>query len=119
MMWPTNLACWSGRIISKPGIPRTALSRSNPQRRPIVLSTGRFGDAHVYHGWYDGSIWEYTNMTEPFVSELGATCLPNYQTLIKFMPHEWPIQQHAQEWFFRRLQIPEALRAWGEPGTQS
>jgi hypothetical protein len=73
----------------------------------------------VYHGWYDGSLWEYTNMTEQFVSELGATCLPNYQTLIKFMPNGWPIQDHADEWFFRRLQIPEALRAWGDPGNLS
>ncbi|HZR15842.1 MAG TPA: beta galactosidase jelly roll domain-containing protein, partial [Verrucomicrobiae bacterium] len=91
----------------------------DPQRRPVVRSTGRFGDAHVYHGWYDGSIWDYTNMTEPFVSELGATCLPNYETLIQFMPKAWPIQDHAQEWFFRRLQIPEALRAWGDPGGLS
>lgn len=91
----------------------------DPQRRPIVRSTGRFGDAHVYHGWYDGSLWEYTNMTEAFVSELGATCLPNYATLIKFMPDGWPIQEHAREWFFRRLQIPEALRAWGDPGALS
>ena len=87
----------------------------DPQRRPIVRSTGRYGDAHVYHGWYGGSLWEYTRTSEPFVSELGATCLPNYQTLIKFMPDAWPIQDHAQAWFFRRLQIPEALRAWGPP----
>jgi hypothetical protein len=33
------------------------------------------------------------------------------------MPNGWPIQAHADEWFFRRLQIPEALRAWGDPGT--
>ncbi len=91
----------------------------DPQRRPIVRSTGRFGDAHVYHGWYDGSIWEYTNMTELFVSELGATCLPNYETLIQFMPNAWPIRDHAEEWFFRRLQIPEAMHAWGDPGSMS
>jgi beta-mannosidase len=97
--------------------PRPALL--DPQRRPIVRSTGRFGDAHVYHGWYDGSVWDYTNMTEPFVSELGATCLPNYQTLIKFMPNAWPIRDHPEEWFFRRLQIPEAIKAWGEPGDLS
>ncbi len=89
----------------------------DPQRRPIVRSTGRFGDAHVYHGWYDGSVWDYTNMTEPFVSELGATCLPNYETLTKFMPDSWPIREHPQDWFFRRLQISEAMRAWGEPGN--
>ncbi|MGH7969432.1 MAG: hypothetical protein ACREIC_11965, partial [Limisphaerales bacterium] len=91
----------------------------DPQRRPIVRSTGRFGDAHVYHGWYDGSVWDYTNMTEAFVSELGATCLPNYDTLIQFMPNAWPIRDHPQEWFFRRLQIPEAMRAWGDPGDLS
>jgi beta-mannosidase len=91
----------------------------DPQRRAIVRSTGRFGDAHVYHGWYDGSIWEYTNMTEPFVSELGATSLPNYETLMKYMPGAWPISEHAEEWFFRRLQIPEAMHAWGEPGNLS
>lgn len=105
------------RDLSKHLAPRPALL--DPQRRPIVRSTGRYGDAHVYHGWYDGSVWDYTNMTEPFVSELGATCLPNYETLIKFIPDAWPIQAHAQEWFFRRLQIPEAMRAWGEPGPLS
>lgn len=101
------------RDLTKHLAPRAALL--DPQRRAIVRSTGRFGDSHVYHGWYEGSIWEYTNMTEPFVSELGATCLPNYQTLIQFMPDAWPIRAHPQEWFFRRLQIPEAMRAWGEP----
>jgi beta-mannosidase len=105
------------RDLTKHLAPRPALL--DPQRRAIVRSTGRFGDAHVYHGWYDGSVWDYTNMTEPFVSELGATCLPNYQTLIKFMPDAWPIRDHAEEWFFRRLQIPEAMRAWGEPGDLS
>ncbi len=91
----------------------------DPQLRPVVRSTGRYGDAHVYHGWYGGTLWDYTRMTEAFVSELGATCLPNYETLIQFMPGQWPIQDHAAEWFFRRLQIPEAMRAWGEPGSQS
>ena len=105
------------RDLTKHLAPRPALL--DPQRRPVVRSTGRYGDAHVYHGWYDGSLWEYTNMTEPFVSELGATCLPNYQTLIKFMPNGWPIQAHSNEWFFRRLQIPEALRAWGDPGQST
>jgi beta-mannosidase len=105
------------RDLTKHLAPRPALL--DPQRRPIVRSTGRFGDAHVYHGWYDGSVWDYTNMTEPFVSELGATCLPNYDTLIEFMPNAWPIRDHAQEWFFRRLQIPEAMRAWGDPGNLS
>ena len=58
-------------------------------------------------------------MTEPFVSELGATALPNYETLMKFMPNAWPIHEHEEEWFFRRLQIPEAMKAWGEPGNLS
>jgi len=105
------------RDLTKHLAPRPALL--DPQRRPIVRSTGRFGDGHIYHGWYDGSVWDYTNMTEPFVSELGATCLPNYETLIKFMPDDWPIRDHAQDWFFRRLQIPEAMRAWGDPGELS
>ncbi len=89
----------------------------DPQRRPVVRSTGRYGDAHVYHGWYDGSVWDYTRMTEPFVSELGATSLPNYSSLVKFLPDAWPIPDHAAEWEFRKLQIPEALRAWGPPGN--
>ena len=88
----------------------------DPQRRAVVRSTGRYGDAHVYHGWYGGSIWEYAKMTEPFVSELGATSLPNYESLIKFLPNHWPIRDHAAEWTFRKLQIPEAMRAWGDPG---
>ena len=88
----------------------------DPQHRPVVRSTGRLGDAHVYHGWYDGSIWEYKDMDEAFVSELGATALPNYETLIQFLPNAWPIREHPDEWIFRRLQINEALRAWGDPG---
>jgi beta-mannosidase len=88
----------------------------DPQRRPVVRSTGRFGDSHVYHGWYNGTIWQYTRMTGQFVSELGATGLPNYETLEKYMPGTWPIRDHAEEWTWRRLQIPEAMRAWGDPG---
>ena len=87
----------------------------DPQRRPVVRSTGRYGDAHVYHGWYGGTLWEYASMKEEFVSELGATSLPNYDTLSKFMGDQWPIKDHAEEWFFRRLQIPEAMKAWGSP----
>ena len=91
----------------------------DPQQRPVQRSTGRFGDSHVYHGWYDGSIWEYTGMQERFVSELGATCLPNYETLVKFMGDQWPIRDHADEWVWRKLQIPEAMRAWGDPGKMT
>jgi beta-mannosidase len=105
------------RDLTKHLAPRPALL--DPQRRAIVRSTGRFGDAHVYHGWYNGSLWEYAQMTEPFVSELGATSLPNYETLMKFMPDAWPIHEHEDEWFFRRLQIPESMHAWGEPGNLS
>jgi beta-mannosidase len=105
------------RDLTKHLAPRPALL--DPQRRAIVRSTGRFGDAHVYHGWYDGSIWEYTQMNEPFVSELGATCFPNYETVTKYIPDAWPIREHPEEWFFRRLQIPEAMHAWGDPGDLS
>jgi hypothetical protein len=91
----------------------------DPQHRPVHRSTGRFGDSHVYHGWYDGSIWEYTQMQERFVSELGATSLPNYETLVEFMGDQWPIKDHAAEWVWRKLQIPEAMRAWGEPGEMT
>jgi len=80
-----------------------------------VRSTGRYGDGHIYHGWYEGSIWEYTKMSEPFVSELGATALPNYESLIQFLPHAWPIRDHEEEWILHKLQIPEAMRAWGDP----
>jgi len=44
--------------------------------RPAVMEMLTF-----YHGWYGGSIWEYTQMTEDFVSELGATSLPNTKAL--------------------------------------
>ena len=92
---------------------------NDPQRRPVQRSTGRYGDAHVYHGWYEGTIWEYATMTERFVSELGATALPNYETLMKFIPNAWPISEHEDEWVFRKLQITEAMRAWGEPGNKT
>lgn len=87
----------------------------DPQRRPVVRSTGRYGDAHVYEGWYGGTIWEYTRVREKFISELGATALPNYDSLIKFLPNHWPIKDHAADWVFHKLQIFEAMRAWGSP----
>ncbi|MFB3828362.1 MAG: glycoside hydrolase family 2 protein [Bryobacteraceae bacterium] len=102
------------RVLTKHLAARAALL--DPQRRPVVRSTGRSGDAHVYYGWYGGSIWQYTTMDEPFVSELGATALPNYESLVKFLPDHWPIRGHEQDWVFHKLQIPEAMRAWGEPG---
>ena len=105
------------REITKHLAPR--LFAEDPQRRAVIRSTGRFGDSHVYHGWYDGSIWEYAQMNEKFVSELGATSLPNYETLIRFMPDQWPIKDHEDEWTWRRLQIPEAMRAWGDPDGMS
>jgi beta-mannosidase len=105
------------REITKHLAPRPFLL--DPQHRPVHRSTGRFGDSHVYHGWYDGSIWEYTRMSEHFVSELGATSLPNYETLVKFMGDQWPIRDHADEWVWRKLQIPEAMRAWGDPGNMT
>lgn len=87
----------------------------DPQRRPVVRSTGRFGDSHVYYGWYGGSIWQYARLEDEFVSELGATALPNYETLKTFMDGKWPFTKYREEWEWRRLQIPEALRAWGSP----
>ena len=87
----------------------------DPQRRPVVRSTGRYGDAHVYEGWYGGTIWEYTRVREKFISELGATALPNYDSLIRFLPNHWPIREHTDDWVFHKLQITEAMRAWGSP----
>ncbi|QOY86192.1 glycoside hydrolase family 2 protein [Paludibaculum fermentans] len=105
------------REITKHLYPRP--STLDPQRRAVIRSTGRFGDSHVYHGWYNGTLWEYTQMQEQFVSELGATSLPNYETLIQFMPNQWPIKDHEDEWIWRRLQIPQAMKAWGDPGALS
>lgn len=87
----------------------------DPQRRPVVRSTGRFGDSHVYYGWYGGSIWQYAKLEEDFVAELGATALPNYETLRTYMEGKWPFTRYREEWEWRRLQVPEALRAWGDP----
>jgi beta-mannosidase len=85
------------------------------ERRAVVRSTGRYGDGHIYYGWYGGSVWQYTTTEERFISELGATALPNYETLMQFLPRHWPIEDHKEEWVFRKLQIPEAMRAWGRP----
>jgi hypothetical protein len=43
-----------------------------------------------------------------------SPALPNYSSLIKFMPNAWPIKDHAEDWIFHKLQIPEAMRAWGD-----
>ncbi len=87
----------------------------DPQRRPVQRSTGRYGDGHIYEGWYGGTIWAYAQTNEKFISELGATALPNYDSVMKFLPNHWPIKDHEEEWIFRKLQIPEAMRAWGSP----
>jgi beta-mannosidase len=92
---------------------------NDQERRPVVRSTGRYGDGHIYFGWYGGNIWEYTKTEEKFISELGATALPDYDTLIQFLPDHWPIEQHKEEWIFRKLQITEAMRAWGHPEGKS
>ncbi|MDQ3651167.1 MAG: beta galactosidase jelly roll domain-containing protein [Acidobacteriota bacterium] len=91
------------------------LYANDPEHRAVVRSTGRYGDGHIYHGWYSGNIWEYTKTEEKFISELGATALPNYETLMKFLPNHWPIEDHKEEWIFHKLQINEAMRAWGRP----
>lgn len=87
----------------------------DPQRRLVQRSTGRYGDGHIYEGWYGGTIWAYAQTNEKFISELGATALPNYDSVMKFLPNHWPIKDHEEEWIFRKLQIPEAMRAWGSP----
>ena len=91
------------------------LFAGDQERRAVVRSTGRYGDGHIYYGWYGGNIWQYTATEERFISELGATALPNYETLVKFLPNHWPIEDHKEEWIFRKLQISEAMQAWGSP----
>ena len=91
------------------------LYAGDQERRAVVRSTGRYGDGHIYYGWYGGNIWQYTTTEERFISELGATALPDYETLMQFLPDHWPIENHKQEWIFRKLQITEAMRAWGPP----
>ncbi len=91
----------------------------DPQDRYVQRSTGRWGDSHIYHGWYDGSIWDYTKMDENLVTELGATSLPAKESLDKFLPGKWPIPAFAEEWSYFRLQVPEARRAWGDLDKQT
>ncbi len=86
----------------------------DPQDRYVQPSTSRWGDAHLYYGWYGGSIWQYAKMTAPLVTELGATALPARESLDRFMKDKWPITEHAELWHYHRLQIPEATRAWGD-----
>ncbi|HEY3443824.1 MAG TPA: glycoside hydrolase family 2 TIM barrel-domain containing protein [Paludibaculum sp.] len=91
----------------------------DPQDRWVQRSTGRWGDSHIYHGWYDGSIWDYTHMDENLVTELGATSLPAKESLDKFLPGKWPIPAFADDWTYHRLQVPEARTAWGDLDKQS
>jgi beta-mannosidase len=95
------------------------LYAGDQEHRAVVRSTGRYGDGHIYYGWYGGSIWQYTTTEERFISELGATALPDYETLMQFLPDHWPIEDHKEEWIFRKLQISEAMRAWGPPSGKS
>jgi beta-mannosidase len=38
---------------------------------------------------------------------------------VKFLPEAWPIEAHRDEWIFHKLQIDEAMRAWGRPGART
>lgn len=100
------------RDLSKHLAARPALL--DPQDRWVQRSTGRYGDTHLYYGWYSGSIWDYRRMTANLVTELGATALPAEESLAKFLPGKWPIPDYAEDWRFHRLQIPEAENAWGD-----
>jgi beta-mannosidase len=91
----------------------------DPQDRPVIRSTGRWDDAHLYHGWYGDSIWDYARMTEPLVTELGATALPAKSSLDRFLEDKWPIPDFTAEWNYHRLQLPEAVQAWGDLRAQS
>lgn len=91
----------------------------DPQQRYVQRSTGRYGDAHLYYGWYGGSIWEYARMTEPLVTELGAPSLPSRQSLDRFLGGKWPMLSFAGEWRFHRLQIEEAIANIGDPNLLS
>lgn len=92
----------------------------DPQNRWVQRSTGRWGDAHLYHGWYGDSIWDYARMREDLVTELGATALPNKESLDRFLPGKWPITKFAGDWKYHRLQIGEAAAAWGDlSGSQT
>ena len=86
----------------------------DPQDRYVQRSTSRWGDQHLYYGWYGGSIWEYARMTAPLVTELGATALPAKESLDRFLKDKWPITAHAELWHYHRLQLPEAGAAWGD-----
>lgn len=85
----------------------------DPQLRWVQRSTGRYGDAHLYHGWYGGTIWDYRRMEENLVTELGATSMPSRESLDKFLAGAWPIKAHEERWRYHRLQIEEAEGAWG------
>lgn len=92
----------------------------DPQDRWVQRSTGRYGDAHLYYGWYEGSIWDYAKMDAPLVTELGATALPARQSLDRFLKDKWPITAYPDLWRYHRLQLPEAAVAWGDlSGTQT
>lgn len=86
----------------------------DPQDRWVQRSTGRWGDAHLYYGWYGGSLYNYARMTANLVTELGSTALPNKESIERFMKGKWPIPDFADDWHYHRLQLPEAERAWGD-----
>jgi beta-mannosidase len=87
----------------------------DPQQRWVQRSTGRYGDSHLYFGWYGGSVWQYAKMTEPLVTELGAPSLPSRSSLDRFLGGKWPMLDHADDWRFHRLQIEEAMQNIGDP----
>lgn len=105
------------RVLTKHLAPRPFAL--DPERRAVHRSTGRYGDAHVYEGWYGGTIWEYTRTEERFISELGATALPKLDSLLRFLPDAWPIEAHRDRWVFHKLQVAEAMAAWGPPGDRT
>jgi beta-mannosidase len=59
-------------------------------------------------------------MDENLITELGATALPGKESLDRFLAGKWPMTVHADDWKYHRLQLAEAITAWGDlSGAQS
>jgi beta-mannosidase len=71
-------------------------ARLDPTR--ITHRDSGTGDGHPYPGWYYGTVADFNNKTEPFVTEYGAQAVPPLESLRETFPGDTLYPRNAEQW---------------------
>jgi beta-mannosidase len=75
------------------------------------------GDGHVYPGWYEGKVGDYSTMKgAPFLTEYGAEAIPNMETLQTIFDPAFlfpTTDEHWQAWKYANFQPEQTFKLAG------